>query len=202
MKIYPLPHPYVVKDLVPDLTLFYKQYKSIKPYLRRDTPAPDVCDLLVIPSLRIHLVSPSLPRASRQLTTHHPKPSGQGVSSEQGRTAEAGRAVRGHPVRVLLDLVPLVLVERGGVPGPRHPPAVVSVAGRLPRRAQGQPQGGPRQLDEPLPLPHHPQLHPDLPQGPEPGPGDCRDQEGDGLRDLICMGRGLDGGLLICFVVS
>lgn len=41
-KIYPLPHTYVVKDLVPDLTLFYKQYRSIKPYLQRDTPAPDV----------------------------------------------------------------------------------------------------------------------------------------------------------------
>lgn len=42
VKIYPLPHAYVVKDLVPDLTHFYKQYKSIKPYLQRDTPAPDV----------------------------------------------------------------------------------------------------------------------------------------------------------------
>ena len=41
-KIYPLPHTYVVKDLVPDLTHFYKQYKSIKPYLQRDTPSPDV----------------------------------------------------------------------------------------------------------------------------------------------------------------
>lgn len=45
MKIYPLPHTYVVKDLVPDLTQFYKQYKSIKPYLQRDTPSPDVCAL-------------------------------------------------------------------------------------------------------------------------------------------------------------
>jgi len=42
VKLYPLPHTYVVKDLVPDLTHFYKQYKSIKPYLQRDTPAPDV----------------------------------------------------------------------------------------------------------------------------------------------------------------
>jgi len=41
-KIYPLPHTYVVKDLVPDLTLFYQQYRSIKPYLQRDTPPPDV----------------------------------------------------------------------------------------------------------------------------------------------------------------
>lgn len=42
LKVYPLPHTYVVKDLVPDLTQFYKQYKSIKPYLQRDTPAEDV----------------------------------------------------------------------------------------------------------------------------------------------------------------
>ena len=42
-RIYPLPHTYVVKDLVPDLTQFYKQYRSIKPYLQRSTPPPDVC---------------------------------------------------------------------------------------------------------------------------------------------------------------
>jgi succinate dehydrogenase (ubiquinone) iron-sulfur subunit len=41
-RIYPLPHTYVVKDLVPDMTLFYKQYRSIKPYLQRDTPPADV----------------------------------------------------------------------------------------------------------------------------------------------------------------
>ncbi|EED18765.1 iron-sulfur protein subunit of succinate dehydrogenase Sdh2, putative [Talaromyces stipitatus ATCC 10500] len=40
-RIYPLPHTYVVKDLVPDLTHFYKQYKSIKPYLQRDTKTED-----------------------------------------------------------------------------------------------------------------------------------------------------------------
>ena len=37
-KIYPLPHTYVVKDLVPDMTYFYKQYRSIKPYLQRTEP--------------------------------------------------------------------------------------------------------------------------------------------------------------------
>lgn len=46
VKLYPLPHTYVVKDLVPDLTHFYKQYKSIKPYLQRETPAEDVSILL------------------------------------------------------------------------------------------------------------------------------------------------------------
>ncbi|KAI9053216.1 hypothetical protein LZ554_002183 [Drepanopeziza brunnea f. sp. 'monogermtubi'] len=40
-KIYPLPHTYVVKDIVPDLTLFYKQYKSIKPYLQHSGPGPN-----------------------------------------------------------------------------------------------------------------------------------------------------------------
>ena len=54
-KIYPLPHSecastpgcisvltvwpvYIVKDLVPDLTQFYKQYKSIEPWLKNDNP--------------------------------------------------------------------------------------------------------------------------------------------------------------------
>ncbi|CAF0709460.1 unnamed protein product [Brachionus calyciflorus] len=34
-KIYPLPHMFVVKDLIPDLSNFYAQYKSIEPYLKR-----------------------------------------------------------------------------------------------------------------------------------------------------------------------
>src|SRR6187397_224884 len=40
VPIYPLPHMDVVKDLVPDLTHFYAQYASIKPWLRTQTPAP------------------------------------------------------------------------------------------------------------------------------------------------------------------
>lgn len=38
-KIYPLPHMYVVKDLVPDLSNFYNQYKSIEPWLQRNKEA-------------------------------------------------------------------------------------------------------------------------------------------------------------------
>jgi succinate dehydrogenase / fumarate reductase iron-sulfur subunit len=42
VKIYPLPHMPVVKDLVPDLTQFYAQYASVKPWLQSRTPAtPD-----------------------------------------------------------------------------------------------------------------------------------------------------------------
>ena len=36
IKIYPLPHMPVIKDLVPDLSHFYEQYKSIKPWMRSD----------------------------------------------------------------------------------------------------------------------------------------------------------------------
>src|SRR5512145_1241660 len=34
VKIFPLPHMPVVNDLVPDLTNFYAQYASIKPWLQ------------------------------------------------------------------------------------------------------------------------------------------------------------------------
>jgi succinate dehydrogenase / fumarate reductase, iron-sulfur subunit len=40
IKIYPLPHMPVIKDLVPDLSNFYAQYASVKPWLQAQTPAP------------------------------------------------------------------------------------------------------------------------------------------------------------------
>jgi succinate dehydrogenase / fumarate reductase, iron-sulfur subunit len=40
VRIYPLPHMSVVKDLVPDLTHFFAQHRSIEPWLKTETPAP------------------------------------------------------------------------------------------------------------------------------------------------------------------
>ncbi len=40
IKIYPLPHMSVVKDLVPDMTHFYAQYASIQPWIRTQSVAP------------------------------------------------------------------------------------------------------------------------------------------------------------------
>ncbi len=40
VKIYPLPHMEVVKDLVPDLTHWYAQHASIKPWLITESPTP------------------------------------------------------------------------------------------------------------------------------------------------------------------
>ena len=38
IKIYPLPHMPVVKDLVTDLSNFYKQYESVQPWLQAEEP--------------------------------------------------------------------------------------------------------------------------------------------------------------------
>ena len=41
VKIYPLPHMPVIKDLVPDLTDAYAQLRLIEPWLKSDTAPPD-----------------------------------------------------------------------------------------------------------------------------------------------------------------
>ena len=83
IKIYPLPHMPVLKDLVPDLTSFFAQYASIEPWLQTQTPS---------------------------------------------RRPNGARRPRSAPkldglyecilVRLLYDLVPELLVERGPVPRP------------------------------------------------------------------------------------
>ena len=40
VQVSPLPNQAVVKDLIPDLTLFYAQYASIEPWLHTKTPEP------------------------------------------------------------------------------------------------------------------------------------------------------------------
>jgi len=147
LKIYPLPHMYVIKDLVPvrwttvlnsevlralnrgadggpvgynnacpyrhqDLNQFYAQYKSIEPWLKQKKPLTDMTKenrqskadraklvrrafLLWIPG-KIHAMAHALFMAS--------------ALRFSGR---AGRSVRVHSLRVLLDLVPELLVEPG-----------------------------------------------------------------------------------------
>lgn len=41
VRIYPLPHMAVIKDLVPDLTAAIAQYAAIEPWLKTSTPAPE-----------------------------------------------------------------------------------------------------------------------------------------------------------------
>jgi succinate dehydrogenase / fumarate reductase iron-sulfur subunit len=55
IKIYPLPHMPVIKDLVPDLSTFYAQYRSIEPWLKVDTPPPASGERLQSPEERDRL---------------------------------------------------------------------------------------------------------------------------------------------------
>ncbi len=41
VKIYPLPHMPVIKDLVPDVSTIYAQLRLIEPWLKTETSAPD-----------------------------------------------------------------------------------------------------------------------------------------------------------------
>jgi len=41
VAITPLPHQEVIKDLVPDLSNFYAQYASIKPWMQTHSPTPE-----------------------------------------------------------------------------------------------------------------------------------------------------------------
>ncbi len=55
VKIYPLPHRPVVKDLVPDLTTPFAQYQAVQPWLKADTPPPPDRERLQSPEERARL---------------------------------------------------------------------------------------------------------------------------------------------------
>jgi len=54
LVLRPLPGLPVIRDLVVDMSLFYKQYEKVKPYLINDTPAPAI-ERLQSPEERAHL---------------------------------------------------------------------------------------------------------------------------------------------------
>ena len=74
--IRPLPGLPVIRDLIVDMSQFFKQYHSIKPYLQERHAA-----------------------------------AGKGAAAIARGSRGAQRPLRMHPVRVLLDVVPVVLVE-------------------------------------------------------------------------------------------
>ena len=113
------------------------------------------------------------------LKTATPAAVGQRAAAVARRPREARRALRMHPVLLLLDQLPELLVERRPLPRPRGPAPGLSLARRQPRRGDrraARPARGPVPA---LPLPHDHELRERLPQGPQPGQGDRRDQEAD-----------------------
>ena len=107
VKISPLPHMPVVKDLVPDLSQAYAQYSSIKPWMQADTPAP---------------------------------PDGERLQSKEERAKLDGH-VGVHPVLLLLDLLPELLVEWRSLSGPGGP-AGRRIAGSPTRGRGDRPAAG------------------------------------------------------------
>ncbi len=145
MKIYPLPHLPVVKDLVPDLTHFYAQHASIMPWLETKTNRP---------------------------------------AKEWRQSIEDRKKLDGLYECVmcasLLDRLPQLLVERRPLPRPGGLAARLSLDHRQPRRGHRRASGCAGGSVQALPLPHHHELHQDLPQGPEPRQGHRPYQEDDG----------------------
>ena len=86
-----------------------------------------------------------------------------------------------HPLRLLLDILPLILVEQRRVPRPRRPLAILPLARRFPRRAQDREERDAGQQHEFVPVPHDPELLEDVSKGVESREGDCGDQEDDGF---------------------
>ncbi len=100
----------------------------------------------------------------------------EGAAAVAGGPRRARRPVRVHPVRVLLDLVPVVLVEPGQVRRTRRAAAGLPVHRRQPRpghqRATRRPGGSVPAVS----LPHDHELRRCVPQGPEPDARDRKDQ--------------------------
>jgi succinate dehydrogenase/fumarate reductase-like Fe-S protein len=145
VKIYPLPHMPVVKDLVPDLTHFYAQYASIKPWLQHQTPPP---------------------------------PDKERLQSKEDRAKLDGlyecilcACCSTSPARATGGTATAIWARRRCC----RPIAGSSTAATRHRRAPGRIW----KIRSAVSLPHHHELHQDLPEGPEPGQGDRRDQEAD-----------------------
>ena len=59
VRIFPLPHLPVIKDLVPDLAQFYEQYAAVRPWLQAREPAPAGRERLQSPAEQERIDRPS-----------------------------------------------------------------------------------------------------------------------------------------------
>jgi succinate dehydrogenase / fumarate reductase, iron-sulfur subunit len=59
VRVFPLPHLPVVKDLVPDLTQFYAQYAAVEPWLKSASAPPAAGERRQAPADQEHIDRPS-----------------------------------------------------------------------------------------------------------------------------------------------
>ena len=121
---------------------------------------PVIKDL--VPDLTAFLRSAPVDRAMAQ--DRHAN-AAKGMAAEPRRSQQARRALRVHPVRLLLDRLSVLLVERRPLSRSCHPLAGRSLGRGQPRRAHRRAARRTRRSLQALSLPHHPQLHQGLPQG-------------------------------------
>ena len=141
VRIYPLPHCAVVKDLVPDLTNFYAQHASIQPWLQTVTPTPE----------------------KEWKQSHEDRAKLDGLY-ECILCACCSTSCPSYWWNSDRYLGPAALLQAQRW--------IVDSARRGDRRAARQS----RRPVPPLPLPHHHELRQGLPQAPQSGQGDRRDQ--------------------------
>mmetsp|Transcript_27135 Transcript_27135/g.75847 ORF Transcript_27135/g.75847 Transcript_27135/m.75847 type:complete len:217 (-) Transcript_27135:97-747(-) len=110
---------------------------------------------------------------------------GQGALPVQGGPREAGRPVRVHPVRLLLHVVPVVLVEQRQVPGPGGAAAGLPLDHRQPRHGHAGAHRARGRCLQAVPVQDHHELRQGLPQGPQPGQSHRQDQEGHPRRARV-----------------
>ena len=112
------------------------------------------------------------------LQTTTPEPEKERLQSPEDRSKVDG-TLRVHPLLLLHVRMPEPLVEWRSLPRACRAPPGLSLAGRQPGRGDGRPARQPRRPVPALSLPHHPQLHPNLPEAAKSRQGDRLDQEND-----------------------
>lgn len=160
--VYPLPHMYVVRDLVPDMSNFYKQYTAIQPWLQRRYRQPLPHPQPLRPLIRTQLIKPFLLllRAQRKREERR-----RTISAGCAGSQNLGRIVRVHFVCVLLDFVPIVLVELGQILGPGRADAGLPMDHRFARRCGRGAIGPSTRSVQRVPLPHDHELHQNMSKG-------------------------------------
>ncbi|MQM23510.1 hypothetical protein Taro_056575, partial [Colocasia esculenta] len=136
MMITPLPHMFVMKDLVVDMTNFYAQYKSVEPWLKRkDSPPVDLGpgrphdDHAAVAHVRHEGSGGGHDQLIRAVQERGAVAEAQGLTArawqgdplEKEGPGKAGRHVRVHPLRLLQYLLPQLLVESRALPWPCRP---------------------------------------------------------------------------------
>ena len=101
-------------------------------------------------------------RLHRTLAAHQHAGAANRVASVGGGPREARRPLRMHPLRLLHDLLPKLLVERREVPRTGDVAAGPPLAGRQPRRGDRRAPGRAGRPLQAVPLPHHHELLPGL----------------------------------------